>query len=60
LRSVDRKNPDFWALFEPARKNFGVCNAKITDFEQALKAQEAVITEYVRQQGRKPEEYRKT
>jgi hypothetical protein len=32
---------DFWALrtfgsMEPARKNFGFCNAKIPDFEQAL------------------------
>jgi hypothetical protein len=26
---------DFWALFEPARKNCGVCNATIPDLEQA-------------------------
>jgi hypothetical protein len=37
LRPIDRKNPDSRALLEPARKNFGVCNAKIPDFEQALR-----------------------
>jgi hypothetical protein len=46
LRSIDRKNPDFRALrtfgsMEPARENFGVCNAKIPDFEQALTPEEA-------------------
>jgi hypothetical protein len=37
LRPIARKNPDSRALLEPARKNFGVCNAKIPDSEQALK-----------------------
>jgi probable selenium-dependent hydroxylase accessory protein YqeC len=36
LRPIDRKNPDFRLFLEPARSNFGVCNAKNQDFNQAL------------------------
>jgi hypothetical protein len=38
LRPIDRKNPEFRLFLEPARSNFGVCNAKIQDFKQALSA----------------------
>jgi hypothetical protein len=37
LRPIDRKDPDFRLFWEPARENFDVCNAKIPEFEQALK-----------------------
>jgi antitoxin (DNA-binding transcriptional repressor) of toxin-antitoxin stability system len=42
LRSIDRKNPDFRLFLEPARYNFGVCNAKIRDLKQALRQAKAI------------------